>query len=293
MLPLRAIYVDMKKYWLISIWIFMLGWCFSLSAYAEAEAYAEPDRYTQPIRRAPKGAVSNGVRATSRRTSSSFSVRKKPQTSPIRRSAGSGLSHKGTYSTRDHAIEQGFTLSLEGFYYYGDLEPKGVGVRPENFAGGGNIAYYVSAAKGVNCRFSLGVGYLQGDISRKGSAKQEFSNIFGEFDTGVEWYPWKDYGFYLFGGLGVIMGNINYVYDGNAEFVSTWLPVVPLEIGYSFDLSSNWKMAVKAAGHVGLIDKPRSNLDGYPNKFVSDPTKYTTPDGYISLGVSFTYHWAR
>ncbi len=202
---------------------------------------------------------------------------------------------KGLYSTAPRQNEQGIALSLDMFYSYDDIDKKGVSTRIlSNWTGGGSFSYYVAMGKGVDFRATLGSGYIHGDHPDKdgSTGKDHFWTIFGELDAGVEWYPWLDYGFYVYAGIGCMMNSVTYTYyKEETKGAIKWLPVVPLEVGYTFDIDNNWRIGVHFGGHIGLIDTKECNFDGYPDNMTPEGVPNETPDGYLILGITFTYRW--
>lgn len=296
----------MKRSWLISLVVAVLLMCCAPALWAEANPAADPAGYNQStIRRSSKTKSSrNGIYKARANKSSSYGKSSRSRNSSGRnysattkRSAGGGHSSRGLYSTSTKYKEQGISLSLDMLYSYDDIDATGVSTRIlSNWTGGGSFSYYVAMTQGVNFRATLGSGYIHGDYPNQsdGTGKASFWTVYGELDAGVEWYPWLDYGFYVYGGIGCMMNAVRYTYGGNDEKPINWLPVVPLEIGYNFDIDENWRIGVHLGGHIGLIDTRTSNLDGYPNKYtVAKPSSNKTPDGYLTFGINFIYRWGK
>lgn len=270
----------MKKHLLISILALTLGLCYSGSLMAEAKAnQGNPRQHVQ-------------TRHTWRKTPD----------------------HRGLYSTRNKSIAQGFSITGDVLYYYGDIDMLGVafkeGFQKQNLSVGGSLifSYLHPLANSANWRFSLSGGYLHGndsarydmvtdqttgDETRKWVGKGEFKSGFGELAAGIEWYPFPKSGFYLYAGLGLNLSVINYDFTksgrGDGQMVSV-LPMLPLEIGYNINLTHGFFMTIMASVHQGLLDVPHCNLDAYP---LTKPSGFQWGDGYFLLGVSFSYRWQK
>ncbi len=282
----------------------VLFMCCAPALWAEANPVADPAENTPPsIRRTPKTKSSrNGTYKSRTRKGSSYSKSSRSRNasyfnfSTTKRSAGT-RSHTGLFSTSPGNKEQGISLSLDMLYSYDDIDATGVSTRIlSNWTGGGSFSYYVAMTQGVNFRATLGSGYIHGDSPGKGNntGKASFWTVYGELDAGVEWYPWLNYGFYVYAGVGCMMNSVHYTYAGKEEKPLNWLPVVPLEVGYNFDIDENWRIGVHLGGHIGVIDTPKCNFDGYPNGYTdAKPQNNKTPDGYLTFGINFIYRWSK
>jgi hypothetical protein len=154
----------------------------------------------------------------------------------------------------------------------------------------------------ANWRFTLGAGYLHGNDSArtetrtvggvtKNAGKGSFSSVFGEFDAGVEFYPFPRAGFYVYVGLGLAVSHIKYDFikygipEGKTVSV---LPVLPVEIGYNFYLGGSFFLGISVACHQGLMDMGKANLDAWP---LESTSKFQWGDGYFQIGLSLSYRW--
>ena len=213
----------------------------------------------------------------------------------------------GLYSIKNHSVSQGVFVNINAMYYYGDIDMLDQafvhGFQPQNFSLGGSlhVGYLHPLARFCNLRVSLGAGYLHGNDSSRYEVKSdglkvpvgkgEFQNVFGAATAGVEFYPFPRAGFYLYAGLGLVVGYISYDFyktsfpKGNT--VSA-LPILPLEIGYNFRLGSGWFLAVSLAVHQGLIDMEHANLDAWP---LDKRSSFQWGDGYFQLGLTLSYRW--
>ncbi|MGM9837937.1 MAG: hypothetical protein ACI30A_05550 [Paludibacteraceae bacterium] len=221
---------------------------------------------------------------------------------------------QGLYSTHNSSVAQGVNLTVNALYYYGDVDMLGYafkhGFQEQNVSLGGSLvfSYLHPLANSVNLRFSLSGGYLHGNDSARyevlkdpitgGDMKQwigkgSFKSGFGELAVGVEWYPFSKAGFYIYGGLGLNLSVIDYDFTksgkGDGQQVNV-LPMLPVEIGYNFNLTHGFFLTIMASVHQGLLDVPHSNLDGYP---LSKSSRFQWGDGYFLVGLSFSYRWQK
>ena len=207
----------------------------------------------------------------------------------------------GLYTIHNQNIGNAISLSINATYYYGDIEMHDQafvqGFQPQNLSIGGSMAvgYHMPISRFFDCRFSLGMGYLHGNDSvRVDYQKGSFSNIFGELNAGVEFYPLPRAGLYIFAGLGLNLSYINYDFhekhpDLGAGSTISFVPIVPIEIGYNFDLGSSCFLGISVGIHQALMYMGRSNLDAWP--LYTTSTKFQWSDGYFTIGLSFSYRW--
>ena len=202
----------------------------------------------------------------------------------------------GLYTIRNRNVANGVSFGVNAMYYYGDVDLLDQafvhGFQPQNLSFGGVLyfGYHMPIGRFCNWRFSLGAGYLHGnDSARLENQKGRFSNIFGEFNAGVEFYPLPRAGLFIYAGVGVNLGYINYnfVKYGTGTTVSI-VPMLPIEIGYTFYLGSSCFLGVSVGVHQALVDMGRSNLDAWPLKSTS---VFQWGDGYFQIGLSFSYRW--
>lgn len=216
--------------------------------------------------------------------------------------------HNGLYSRKHSSVGRGIQLSFNAIYYYGDVDMLDQafvhGWQQQNLSLGGSLKfdYLHQIANTCNLRMTLSGGYLHGNDSNRVQenpdtglqehiGKGSFQNGFGEASVGVEWYPFSKADFYIYAGLGFSVNFINYDFSrlGIApDQKVTVVPVLPIEIGYNFDLTHGWFLSIFASVHQALMDTPNANLDAYPIKKTS---RFQWGDGYFTLGLSFSYRW--
>ncbi|MCM1034397.1 MAG: hypothetical protein NC038_01865 [Paludibacter sp.] len=212
----------------------------------------------------------------------------------------------GLYTKQNSAIANGLTLSFNALYYYGDVDLNGIamngGFQTQNvtFGGAAAFAYTMPAGKHTNWRFAISAGALKGDNSHAyPDHYRKFNSVFGEASVGVEWYPFSQAGFYLYGGIALTYSHIKYDFmsaKGNANSI---LPMIPLEIGYDFKLGRSWGLKINVAAHQGLLDTPHCNLDAYPMESSQNQNGVSFgrgggnkwADGFFQIGLSLTYRW--
>ena len=213
----------------------------------------------------------------------------------------------GLYTVKNRSIGNGVCVGVNMMYYYGDIDQLDQaflhGFQPQNLSFGGGLAFAYLHPQGrfINWRFSLNAGYLHGnDSTRKAenkagemvmTGKGQFRNIFGEAAAGVEFYPFPRAGFYIYAGLGLSIGYIDYNFFNTkipAGTTVSVLPMLPVEIGYNFYLGRSCFLGISLGVHQGLVDMANSNLDAWPVKSTS---VFQWGDGYFQVGVSFSYRW--
>ncbi len=212
----------------------------------------------------------------------------------------------GLYTQQNSAIANGLTFSLNGLYYYGDVDRRGLamngGFQTQNvtFGGAASFAYTMPAGRHTNWRFGLNLGTLRGDNSKHyTSSYRKFNSMFGELSAGVEWYPFPTAGFYLYGGVALTYSYIHYDYMSASGKRSSVLPLIPLEVGYDFKIGRSIGIKVNFSVHQGIIDTPICNLDGYPMNASQNSAGIDFgrgggnkwADGFFQIGISFTYRW--
>lgn len=205
----------------------------------------------------------------------------------------------GLYSVTNNSVGEGFSITPSLVYYYGDVDMLGVafkeGFQKQNLSFGGslNFAYLMPLGNYCNARYSLGAGYLHGNDSSRlgGYQKGKFNSIFVEASVGVEYYPFPTAGFYIYAGLAVNYSYVTYDFshcNQGKGVMNSIVPMIPVEIGYDFDLGKSWHFTIFAACHPCLIDLPNASLDGWPTHVKS---QQTSTDGYFVLGLSASYRW--
>ena len=243
----------------------------------------------------------------------------------------------GLYTTPNRFVAKGVGFSVNALYYFGDVDNEGMA-----FHGGFNVnnlslgcglsmAYQIPMSNHVNMRFALCGGYLHGNNEEMFKALPEprddyrsFKSIFIQPVVGVQYYPFSNAGFYLYGGVAFTFSFItnykfyyNYRVEGSSEklrdFVegSTYgiLPMVQGGFGYSWRLTDNWSLSAEFLIEYGILDTHYVNLDAYPmapTQNASELTKGSTTgkwigkggqlfdrwnDGWFQLGITVSYQW--
>ena len=239
----------------------------------------------------------------------------------------------GLYTTHNYFVSHGISITASALYYFGDVDNEGVaftgGFNQENLSYGGGLqfAYNLPAGNHCNLRFNLMGGTLRGNNKAKFDALEtprddyrKFQSYFVQPAVGVQYYPFSQAGFYLYGGLAAtfsIISNFEFWYyqqhvrqeeplTGKTYGI---LPMVQLGIGYSWRLSEKWSMSAELMVQEGLVDHHYMNLDAYPldpsqnSKNVALGSTSTTwtgkngekhtrwNDGWFQVGITVSYHW--
>jgi len=196
-----------------------------------------------------------------------------------------------------------------------------------SYGGGLQFAYNLPAGNHCNIRFGLMGGTLRGnnkvkldnlDLPRDDYRK--FQSFFIQPAVGVQYYPFSQAGFYIYGGLAAtfsIITNFEFWYyqqhvrqpEPLTGKTYGLLPMVQLAIGYSWRLSNSWTMSAELMVQEGLIDTQYMNLDAFPldpsqnskgvalgNSFGKWTDRYGKEhihwnDGWFQLGITVSYHW--
>jgi hypothetical protein len=242
-------------------------------------------------------------------------------------------SSTGLYTTHNYFVSHGVSLNASALYYFGDVDNEGVafsgGFNKENLSYGGGLqfAYNLPAGNHCNIRFGLMGGMLRGnnkvkldnlDLPRDDYRK--FQSFFIQPAVGVQYYPFSQAGFYIYGGLAAtfsIITNFEFWYyqqhvrqpEPLTGKTYGLLPMVQLAIGYSWRLSNSWTMSAELMVQEGLIDTQYMNLDAFPldpsqnskgvalgNSFGKWTDRYGKEhihwnDGWFQLGITVSYHW--
>lgn len=214
---------------------------------------------------------------------------------------------RGLYSVYNPSVANGLALTVNALYYYGDIDMLDYafkyGWQPQNLSLGGSLIFGYLHPLGTQCnwRFTLAGGYMHGndsaryDMNSDGQlvrgGKGVFRNGFAEAAVGVEWYPFPTAGFYLYAGFGLNLSYINYdFFKYNIPPGKTYgiVPIIPLEIGYNFQLHGGWFLSIEASVHQALTDFPGASIDAWP---LYKSTRAQWPDGYFQVGISVSYRW--
>ena len=211
----------------------------------------------------------------------------------------------GLYSMRNYFVSHGVTLNVSALYFFGDVDNEGIafngGWNMNNFSLGGGVsfAYTLPAGNHCNMRFSLMGGTLHGNNELKFSKLnpprddyRKFNAVLVQPAVGVQYYPFSNAGFYLYGGVAVA-GSIK------------------LGLGWSWRLTDSWMLSIHAMVQEGLIDTHYMNLDAWPlapsqnsdgvalgNSFGKWTDRYGDEhihwnDGWFEFGISVSYRWSN
>jgi hypothetical protein len=244
-------------------------------------------------------------------------------------------SSTGLYTTKNYFVSHGVTIGVNAMYYFGDVDNEGValtgGFNKDNVSYGGSLSFNYSLPVGnhVNMKFGIMGGTLNGNnkikfdnLAEPRDDYRKFNSILIQPAVGVQYYPFSNAGFYLYGGMAVagsIITNYEFYYYknvGNNKVRdkiqgSTFgiLPMVQLGLGYSWRLTESWIMSAEIMVSEGLIDTHYMNLDAWPlaesqnsegvalgNSFGKWTDRYGKEhihwnDGWFQVGISVTYQW--
>ena len=242
-------------------------------------------------------------------------------------------SQTGLYTAKNYFVSHGVTIGASAMYYFGDVDNEGVaftgGFNKDNVSYGGGLAFSYNLPAGNHCnmRFGLMGGTLNGNnkvkfdnLDQPRDDYRKFSSILIQPSVGVQYYPFSQAGFYLYGGLAVsasIITNYEFWYyqhqvrqpeplTGKTFGI---LPMVQLGLGYSWRLAESWIMSAEIMVQEGLIDTHYMNLDAWPlaasqnsegialgNSFGKWTDRYGKEhihwnDGWFQVSISVTYQW--
>ena len=239
----------------------------------------------------------------------------------------------GLYTTKNYFVTNGLSLSFNAMYYFGDVDNEGVafhgGFNKENVSYGGSFVfgYLMPVGNHCNMRYTLMGGTLRGNNKVKFDNLPEPRDDYRKFQSviiqpavGVEYYPFSNAGFFLYGGLALtasIITNFEFwYYQHNVRQPEPltgktfgFLPMLQLGVGYSWRLSESWNLSVEFDIQEGLIDTQYMNLDAFPlapgqnsqgvklgesfGKWVDKHGKEHIHwnDGWFQLGLTISYRW--
>lgn len=207
--------------------------------------------------------------------------------------------HKtGLYTTQNHFVAQGLSLSVNALYYFGDVDNEGMafhgGFNTHNLSLGGGLSlvYHMPVSKHCNLRFALSSGMLGGNNEEKFNNLdpprddyRSFKSFYVQPAFGVQCYPFSNAGFYLYAGIALTASFIThyefyyYAYqEGSNEKTrekiegSTYgfLPMVQGGLGYSWQLTNAWSLSAEFRIEYGVVDLHYMNLDAYPMVFTQN-----------------------
>ncbi len=238
-------------------------------------------------------------------------------------------SGSGLYTTRNYFVAPGVSFSAGALYYYGDVDNIGLpfngGFNVKNLGGGFSFSYQHPISRHCNLRVGLMGGLLGGDNTAKLQALpdtlrrddyRKFQSVLVQPYVGVQYYPFSQAGFYLYGGVGFtasIITSYDFKIQDSEQHLkgSTYglLPMVQLGLGYSWLLSTSWSMSAEIMVQQGLCDEYYWNLDAYPlaasqsssgQNYGTGGTSYKGSDGklhhkwsdgWFQVGITVTYQW--
>ena len=229
----------------------------------------------------------------------------------------------GLYTTKNYFVSNGVSLGFNLMYYYGDVDNMGWGTivnggfNVKNLSLGGllGFGYLMPLGNCCNLRFNLGAGRLNADntemfkkLDPPRTDYRKFESWFIQPSVGVEYYPFWNAGFYLYGGL-AITTSVSIKYDftdkkGNQYTGNTFgiLPMLQLGLGYSISLTQSWTLNIELLAQQGLCDYYYMNLDAYPlhanqnEKLKAEGRNLTNgreiwSDGWLQFGITVSYRW--
>ena len=241
-------------------------------------------------------------------------------------------SRTGLYTTRNYFVSHGVSIGVSALYYFGDVDNEGLafngGFNKENLSFGGLLAftYNLPASNHCNIKFGAMAGTLNGNNKAMLDAMEEprddyrkFKSFFVQPAVGVQYYPFSQAGFYLYGGVAATVSFIDFEFWYYQRHVrqekpltgKTYgiLPMVQLGIGYSWQLAEGWIMSAEVMVQEGLVDTQYMNLDAFPldktqnDKGVALGSSRSTwidkdgvehkhwNDGWFQVGLTISYHW--
>lgn len=244
-------------------------------------------------------------------------------------------SRTGLYTTQNYFVSHGVSLNASAMYFFGDVDNEGIafngGFNTNNLSFGGGLTFGYSMPVGNHCnlRFTALAGTLRGNNELKFQSLPEPRDDYRKFQSviiqpsfGVEYYPFSNAGFYLYGGVALtasIITNYEFYYykrTGSGKERSKiegktfgFLPMVQLGLGYSWKLSESWSLNLELMVQEGLIDTHYMNLDAWPMapsqnsdgvelgaSFGTWTDRYGKEhihwnDGWFQVGITVTYRW--
>lgn len=249
----------------------------------------------------------------------------------------SASSRSGLYTTKNYFVTNGVAFGVSALYYFGDVDNEGLafngGFNVNNLSIGGGLhfMYQMPAGNHCNIRFGLMGGTLRGNNELKFKSLPDPRDDYRRFNSwiiqpavGVQYYPFSNAGFYIYGGLAVTASIITdyqfwYMKRVDNQKVRSLLqgktygilPMVQVGIGYSWRLTDSWLMSAEIMLQEGLIDTYFMNLDAFPlapsqntdgvtlgNDFGKWVDRYGKEhihwnDGWFQVGITVTYRWSN
>lgn len=203
-------------------------------------------------------------------------------------------------SARKSMVTSSVSVHLKPLYMFSDMDifkyafrdPKCA--RDIGWGGLAEVTYSTPLASHTLLRMGADAGFVGGDASvRQNRCKGPYNGVFGEAALGVEYYPFKTYGLYLYGGLGLNINNVTVFPDEKERRSLHVLPICQMEVGYKMHVVGNYYVGVAVSGHVGLVDTPWGNLDDYGDSLRRIHPESYFPDGYVAFSLLFAYHFGH
>ena len=246
-------------------------------------------------------------------------------------------SSNGLYTVKNFFVSNGISINANAMYYFGDVDNEGIafngGFNKENVSYGGSLVlgYLLPVGHHCNMRFTLMGGVLNGNnkvkfdnLNPPRDDYRKFNAFMIQPSVGVEYYPFWQAGFYLYGGISLtssIITNYQFYYyksspGGKERHMiegSTFgiLPMIQLGLGYNWTINPSWSLGVEFLIQEGVTDTHYMNLDGWPMAANqnSDGVELGNPnpfskwtdrngkehihwnDGWFQLGITIAYRW--
>lgn len=245
----------------------------------------------------------------------------------------------GLYTMKNPFVRHGISLTIDAMYYFGDVDNEGVafngGFNENNLSYGGSFVfgYMMPVGNHCNIRYSLMGGTLSGNnkvkfdnLALPRDDYRKFQSVIIQPAVGVEYYPFSQAGFYLYGGIALtasIITNYEFYYyestpggrvrNPNPLTGETFgfLPMIQLGLGYTWRLGESWALGVEVSVQEGLVDTHYMNLDAYPlapsqnsegiamggsfgtyiDRYGNEQLRWN--DGWFQVGLTVSYRWAN
>lgn len=197
-------------------------------------------------------------------------------------------------------VTSSVTFHLKPLYMFSDMDIFKYAFQDPQYAryiglgGLAELSYSYPLSGHMLLRTGVDVGYVHGDASVRGSSnKGHYNGTFGEVAAGVEYYPAKAYGLYLYGGLGLNFNDVTVFPETATRRSFHVLPIAQMEVGYKVRVTGHWYVGAAVSGHVGLLDTPNCNMDDYGDVLNQIHPESHFPDGYVSFSLLAAYHFGR
>jgi hypothetical protein len=216
--------------------------------------------------------------------------------------------YRGTYRSQ---TEGNLVVGFGPSYYFGDSEnqAKDLGntfmqttrLTSNSVSANLFIAYELPIYKHLVMRFQLQNHYVRGEgYDDPVWGSRTFQSYSGAPEILLEYYPahlTPEYGFYIFGGVGIGASYINYKnYYGYSGQTYGLTPRGILGLGYKIFATPAWQFGFEAGARFIFLDEPHWNMDAFP--FIDDKGKYHGStqrwgDGLFDLQFTITYRFKQ